>query len=569
MRPDPRRRELAMRPDPRRREPATRPDPRRRELWVAAIALVAASFLYRLPSLANAEGTNADAAVVGLQAMHLLRGEHAVFLWGSGYQTAADSYVAAAWFAVLGPTGLALRLSTLVDHVVLTLAVFGVLTRRLRPALAALLAAVLVFTPDAMHTYILYAPRQLSLTLSFVGLWLADGAAFAGGASLAERGGASAERGGAASAERRGLARFAGGAALGTLACAADPYALVFLPLWGLWGLFVALDAWPAEQGSRLRRAGLRIAAGLAGAAIGAVPYVLLLVHPRHTEGTLSLDWADVPRRFGLLAAECFPALVSTRVYAYAPDGSWGPYPFSRPFQAVEHVGAWLLLAGILSGFGLAFVKRIPWSTRRIGLVGAAALPLTLGAFLSSRMIMDRHSSRYLVAILLFAPFALAPLAHLFRGLRASIALAPYLFSAAIGGWTSYRPWTDGPRIDTAWGRHDEEWALFHALEERGIRHAIADYWSSYRLTFLWREAIVVVPKVVSEDRYPPMRDAFSRAARVAYIHDPERSGESPDAVAAAIAEGRTPFEPTFERLRFGTFTAFVLTRREPAPNLW
>ncbi len=112
-----------------------RPDPRRRELWAAAITLVVASFVYRLPSLANAEGTNADAAVVGLQAMHLLRGEHAAFLWGSGYQTAADSYVAAAWFAVLGPTGLALRLSTLVEHVVLTLAVFGVLTRRFRPAL--------------------------------------------------------------------------------------------------------------------------------------------------------------------------------------------------------------------------------------------------------------------------------------------------------------------------------------------------------------------------------------------------------------------------------------------------
>ena len=525
-----------------------RPDPRRRELWAAAITLVVASFVYRLPSLANAEGTNADAAVVGLQAMHLLRGEHAAFLWGSGYQTAADSYVAAAWFAALGPTGLALRLSTLVEHVVVTLAVFGVLTRRFRPAPAALLASVLVFTPDAMHTYILYAPRQLSLTLSFVGLWLADGAAFA---------------------ERGGMWRLAGGAALGTLACAADPYALVFLPLWGLWGLFVAFDAWPAEPGSRLRRGGLRIAAGAAGAAIGAIPYLLLLAQPRHTEGTLSLDWADVPRRFGLLAGECLPALLSTRVYAYAPDGSWGPYPFSRPFQAIERVGAWLLIAMILSGFGLAFVKRIPWSTRRIGLVGAAALPLNLAAFLSSRMIMDRHSSRYLVAILLFAPFALAPLAHLFRGLRASIALAPYLLSAAIGGWTSYRPWTDGLRIDRAWGRHDDAWALFHALEERGIHHAIADYWSSYRLTFLWREAIVVVPKAVSEDRYPPMRDAFSKAARVAYIHDPDRCSESPDDVAAAIAAGKTPFEPTFERLRFGAFTALVLTRREPAPNLW
>ena len=523
--------------------------PTSRERWASLAALVLASFAFRLPALVNAEGTNADAAVVGLQAMHILRGEHAVFLWGSGYQTAADSYVAAAYFALFGPTGLALRLSTLVDHVALTLAVYGVLARRVRPSIAALLSAALVFTPATMHTYILYPPRQLAITLSFVGLWLADGAAFAEG--------------------RRPLLRFAAGVALGTLACAADPYTLLFVPLWGLWALGIAFDSWPGEAGRSLRAASRRLAAGAAGALVGGVPYLLLLATPRHTEGTLSLDWADVPRRYALLAEECFPALVSTRVYSYAPDGTWGPYPFSPLFQSIQRVGAWLFLAAIASGLALAFVKRIPWSVRRVGVVGAVALPLTLVAFLSSRMVMDRHSSRYLVAIVLFAPFALAPLAHLLRGLRLSIALAPYLVSAAVSGWTAFRPWCDGLRIDPSWGRHADERALLHALEERHIRHAIADYWSSYRLTFLWREAVLVVPKVVSEDRYPPHREAFSRAERVAYIHDPERSNESPDEVAAWIAAGKTPFEPTFERLRFGAFTAFVLTRREVAPNLW
>ncbi|MFO0588432.1 MAG: hypothetical protein U0441_12860 [Polyangiaceae bacterium] len=522
---------------------------RRRELWIAAIALVIGSYLYRLPALVNAEGTNADAAVVGLQAMHILRGEHAAFLWGSGYQTSADSYVAAAWFALLGPTGLALRLSTLTDHVILTLAAFGVLTRRFRPSVAALLAGVLVLTPSTMHTYILYPPRQLALTLAFVGLWIADGAPHG---------------------RRRPLLRFAIGCGLGTLACGADPYTLLFLPLSGLWALLIALDTWGVEGGgARLVRTAKRLGAGLAGALIGAVPYVLFLLQARHTEGTLTLNWADVPRRYGLLVEECFPALVSTRVYSYAPDGTWGPYPFSPSFVAVERVGAWLFLAGVASGLALVFVRRIPWSVRRVGLVGAVALPLTLAAFLSSNMIMDRHASRYLVAIVLFAPFALAPAAYLLRGARAAIALTPYLVSVAGGGWTSYRPWTDGLRVDASWGRHEDEWALHRALSERHVEYAIADYWSSYRLGFLWREAIVVVPKAVVEDRYPPQREAFSKAARVAYIHDPERCSESPDDVAAAIAAGKTPFEPTFERLRFGAFTAFVLTRREIAPNLW
>lgn len=528
---------------------------RTRELWGAAIALVVASFVYRLPSLANAEGTNADAAVVGLQAMHILRGEHAAFLWGSGYQTAADSYVAALYFAVLGPSGLALRLSTLIEHVALTLAVFGVLSRRLRPAVAALLAAVLVLTPDPMHTYILYPPRQLSLTLSFVGLWLADGAAFALKPASAFR-------------------RLAGGAALATLACAADPYTLLFLPLWGLWLAFLSVDEWRCASGAReaerlWRTRGRRLAVAAGGALVGAIPYGLLLLQPRHTEATLTLDAADVARRAHLLVDACLPALLSTRVYSYAPDGTWGVYPFPAAFQAVEHVGAWLVVVGIVSGAGLGLVRRIPWSVRRLGLVGAVALPLNLAAFLGSVMVVDRHSARYLVGVLLFAPFALAPLAHLLRGLRASIALAPYLLSAGIGGWTTFRPFCDGLRIDRTWGRHQQEWALLHALEQRHVRHAIADYWSSYRLTFLWREAIAVVPKVIAEDRYPAYRAAFASAEVVAYIHDPERSGESQGDVAAAITAGKTPFEPVFERLHVGPFTAFVLKRREPAPNLW
>ena len=82
------------------------------------LALLAASYAFRLPPLLNARSTNSDAAVVGLQAMHMLRGELSPFLWGSGYQTSADSLVAARFFAVLGPSPLVLMLSALTLHVV-------------------------------------------------------------------------------------------------------------------------------------------------------------------------------------------------------------------------------------------------------------------------------------------------------------------------------------------------------------------------------------------------------------------------------------------------------------------
>ena len=54
------------------------------------LAVLVASILFRLPPLINAAGTNSDAAIVGVQAMHILRGEWSWFLLGSGYQTSVD-----------------------------------------------------------------------------------------------------------------------------------------------------------------------------------------------------------------------------------------------------------------------------------------------------------------------------------------------------------------------------------------------------------------------------------------------------------------------------------------------
>ena len=127
------------------------------------LVLLAASYAFRLPPLLNARSTNSDAAVVGLQAMHMLRGELSPFLWGSGYQTSADSAVAALFFAVLGPSPLVLMLSALTMHVVGTLLVFAMLRRRFAPWLALLTTMPMVVSPSSVHSYALYPPRQASL----------------------------------------------------------------------------------------------------------------------------------------------------------------------------------------------------------------------------------------------------------------------------------------------------------------------------------------------------------------------------------------------------------------------
>jgi len=137
----------------------------------APAVLVAASYLFRLPPLLNARSTNSDAAVVGLQAMHLLRGELSPFLWGSGYQTSADAFVAALFFVVLGKTPLALMLSALTLHVVATMLVFVTVRRRFDPWTALLLVALglsndeiaerIVVTPATAKTHVSRAMVKL------------------------------------------------------------------------------------------------------------------------------------------------------------------------------------------------------------------------------------------------------------------------------------------------------------------------------------------------------------------------------------------------------------------------
>ena len=506
------------------------------------LAVLAASIAFRLPPLLNAEGTNSDAAVVGLQAVHLLRGEWSPFLWGSGYQTSVDAMVAAALFLFTGPSPAALMASSLAGHILLTWLVFDALRRHLPAWTAALTVLPLVFAPDPVHTYVLYPPRQASLTLVFAAFWLLHTAV--------------------AGASRRPRARLAAGGAVALLAVYADPYALLFLPGEALLAALVLADRRadrPADRPALLRDLGALVGGALAGL----IPYEILTHHPLASRGQTSLGLAVVRHNLGLLVDVCGPWLLSTRIYAARTMTDYQPWEVGPGYHAFQVVAAAILVAGVLSGFALVFVKAIPWELRRLGLVGAVMSPVTLGGFLVSPMVMDHFSSRYLAAALLCAPFALAPAAYLLRGRRFAVALAPYLLSAAVSGWVSYRPFGLARHPSLA---VDERLGV--ALRERGIRYAVADYWASYRLTLAYGEHPVVVPKNEVEDRYRPYRDAFDAEPVVAYLHDAYRSRERLDETEAAIRAGGTPFEPRYDRFELGNFTVLILVRRPPGTRL-
>jgi len=491
----------------------------------ATSILVLLSYAFRLPPLLNARSTNSDAAVVGLQAMHILRGEVSPFLWGSGYQTSADAFVAAGFFAIAGPTPLSLMLSALTLHVVATWLVFATLRRRFDPWTSLLLSLPLVLAPSSIHTYALYPPRQLSITLAIAALWAIDGAV---------------------DARTRASRWLAAGGLLYGLAVSADPYPMVLAPVVLGYGALVAFDR-PALGVPSLGVATL----------VGLVPFALVHQRPGAKSGPMGLDPSVFGHNWDLLVRECLPWALSYKVYYAHHVMDYRPWDAPIPVQAVQITGAIVVGGIVVVGIGSVLATSVPTSIRRLGFVGAMTYPVALGAFLISVMVMDHFSMRYLAVLTSMLPFASIPAAWLLGGRRFAVLLAPHLVASALCGWVGYGPFVRGalPVLETPELRDD--YALFELLRARGITYAEADYWASYRLTLLFGERIVVVPTNPNEDRYAPYRRAFDAAPAFAYVFDPGRSRESLAEAEASLLRANA----SVERTHAGGHTVFVVTR--------
>ncbi len=476
--------------------------------WVAALA--ALSLATRLPALVAAAGTNSDAAIVGLQARHILRHEWSPFLWGSTYQTSADSTWAALLFRAFGPTPLVLTLSALSLHVAVTILVFCMLRRRTSSAAAFVGALPLVFTTACVHSYALYPPREMSLALAFAALFAIDGAWLAAGGALA------------------------------LLAVVADPYASIFLPAAFALALLVVLGA-SDELARRARGAG----AFLAGAAGGAVPLAWLLARPESKHGVASMSLRVVGHNARLLWHECLPWAIGTKVFRPLHAMDYAEWRMPRAWAAFSYFGV-AVLALALAGAIVLAVRR----GSRLAAIAWLTIALNVASFFVSLMVMDRFSMRYLAASVLVLPFALAPLVERLGAARSAFVLAPYLAVAGVAGWVAHGPWSRDAGVTEA--------RVLRSLEERHVQAAVADYWAAYRLDFLWREALPVAPYRVEQDRWPPYRARLAEAKRFAYVHDRDRSFED-EAAAVRELEGEGT---VVDRFAWDGFDVVVVERR-------
>jgi hypothetical protein len=335
------------------------------------------------------------------------------------------------------------------------------------------------------------------------------------------------------------------------LACYADPYALIFLPPVYC---FAVITGYFASTG--LKDKAYRIVSTLVGAGVGLLPYYVLRHTAQATPEKTSLSLDVLPRTASLLCNECLPSLLGTTVYGPKVACDWVKWSFSTPVTVIQNLGAVLFLGLIVSGGVLVFAKRITPQLRRLGFLGFLMLPVTLGGFLLSVMAFDAYSSRYLVSIVLLSPFAIAPAAKLLSKRALVLLLLPYAIAASISCWIGQSPPGILPHPIL---KADD--SLIRLLDAKGIRFAEADYWVSYRLTFLTKEKFIIIPDNLGEDRYRPYRELFDKTERVAYIHDNLRSRRSEADSLAWLRSKGSHFSEGIERLEADSYTIFILHR--------
>jgi hypothetical protein len=417
---------------------------------------------------------------------------------------------------VPGRPALALALSALAAELLLVLAAFAVLRRALLLSLAFVATLPLAICPGSLNFFTVCPPRMWSLALIFASVWLGERSAVAA---------------------RRPLV-WTGLAGLGlAAACYADMFVQLMMP-----GA-VAYFAWwirdlPSQR--RKRDAGVLLAGYI-------VPILGCRLGLHMGTGGVVISWANAVRNWPLFRA-CLAHALGLLGLVGIPVALW---------IAASLVGIGTIL--VVGGGVVALRRATPAIERRLAWCGAGWIATAMVLFLVADRAQDIYSARFLIPVVLGAPFAAAPafgwLSRLGWGRAAAAAGLALPLAFAISTRAEYARDFSGPwPVSTYEGRAGPEMALYGELEKRGVDAALADYWLAYRLTYLWREKLVVLT-LTTDDRYRPYRDAFRNARKVAVIVRDAPEGKPIEPWETLFAHaGRS-----FERLRVGSYTALVV----------
>jgi 4-amino-4-deoxy-L-arabinose transferase-like glycosyltransferase len=422
-----------------------------RRLFVAAWLIAAALFRIWI-AVRDIGDVDADEAIVGLMARHILEGEFPAFYWGQNYGGTAEVFLTAGVFKITGSSVAAMRA---VPLVLFAIAVY--LTWRIGIRIAGergrlFAAVVLVAWPP-------YLVIKSMLAHGYYGVLLVTSTAFL---LLTLQAG-----------EKPTHLRFA---ALGLVAglgwWTSPQIALVALPA-TIWLLFqVGIKRW-LEFGT--------MAVGFLG---GAAPWWIW----NAANGWASLHTPGVP-------ASTYLGRLSGLFTHVLPTGLGVRLPRTQEY-VLPHPGGWILFAVLLAAFVFFLVQAVRTRDR-----GALLLSLITIAFPPIYALSPYtwliHEPRYL--------FVLFPVICLILGWAFDRS-----FAVALVGLMMTLPLTFVALRDTQISPGTKGLApVISVLRDHDVEYGIADYWIAYPITFETREEIIFTSSAMV--RYHP-HDALVRS---------------------------------------------------------
>jgi hypothetical protein len=490
---------------------------------------------------------DSDEAVEGLMARHVSLGEHPAFLWGQGYKGVPEVYLASALFSVAGPGVIALKSATAICFALFAGLQCVLLRRVCTKRIAWIATALTIVTTPALVYWGLSASAEIALTLvagvilglgldywrtgSRAGLWIAAGAVGFGlwvqqymlyyvvalgvAVPLAMT-----------SVQRDRLRRAITGAdsplwlrvALGVIAAGAAIYIALGIAAFVSGGFDLHIGRF--DIGLRHPQKLWRIAAGLLVVA-GAVSGASWLSRAQDTAALRALLAAAAAFAIGYA-----PSLIARGSAPVARMDLHGAMAAADPFARVAVpivIGLrspttewlvspwWTVIPALIVLMSYASLRR-----RRCPAVFHVFLVTTPLLFALSGSFIDAQSYRYLMPVFAVLPVVLAcgvdALArwHWTAG-AVALGLLLVMFGVQEAAWYSrLRPDRDPV-------------AAIACLDARGARAAYADYWVSYKVTFLSGERIIVAP-TTGVDRYPRYTEFVAQSGRPVptLVRDPQ-----------------------------------------------
>jgi hypothetical protein len=494
---------------------------------IALPLIVLAGLLLRLAwFLAPAGALDADEAVFGLMAIHILQGrDYPLYCWGAHYAGAIVSYIAAAGFSLFGTNALVLKSATLPFAVGYLAATYG-LARTCLDDRGARLALLFAAVPAAIPlAFSVKATGGYPETLCLGGLALLLAFRF--------------PRNPPVSYPVRTHLFLLG------LTSGFGLYILpLILPYLGVAVLFLALHRWPL-----LRSHSPWL---LAGGCLGVSP---LLVHnllfPFATLLRLGSRVLEVSRQDALQAS-----------WSVALPFGWlmdhaGHLPGRLP-ALLGDVGPLLGLTisggAVIGGAILVITAAALWRTRASSDPGGGDAPFgiwlacLMPAILLFAWLTGLNRPRHLVPLYSVVPIGLSGVCAQIR--MASPRLARFAVAAVLlGAGADIIAAAATPSTTSV-----EE--LHHALRARGIRAVYTDYWITYPLMFTSRETVLATPTGWADgpvsDRTPEITHQVDRLTSPAYVFLRSR----PE--ADWFAQGLQRRDVAFRRVAIAEFDVFT-----------